>query len=101
MLAAMSLDGGKLKSMRSRIVARWATSRLPVYVATMTLAFAAGLSWATDWITIQDERTVYTAECRGGDWQGAACTGHLVAGARYQFRASKNDEEVAFWIVGD
>ena len=97
----MSLNDGKLKNVRAHVIALWARSRLPVYVATTTLVLVAGLGWATDWITIQNERTVYTVECRDGDWRGAHCTGRLVAGARYQFRASKGDAEVAFWTVGD
>ena len=33
------------------------------------LGFAA---WASDFITMQGERTIYTVECRDGAWAGAA-----------------------------
>jgi hypothetical protein len=56
--------------------------------------------WASDAITLQGERTVYTAECSGGDWRGAHCTGRLTAGPRYRFRALKSHNEVLFWTVG-
>jgi len=91
----------RVKMMRARAVAVWAKSRLPVLVGAAVVLFAAGLGWVTDEITIQDERTVYTAECRGGEWLDARCTGHLVAGPRYRFRASKGSAEVSFWTVGD
>src|SRR5215471_767228 len=98
----MVLSADKLKQARARVSAAWAKSRLPVCVATALLLFVAGLGWATDWITIQNERTVYTVDCRGGEWQGAQCTGHLVPGARYGFRVStRGNAEVAFWTVGD
>jgi len=47
----------------------------------LVLAGLCGVAWATDFITPQGERTVYTAECERGTWQGAHCTGTLVAGA--------------------
>jgi hypothetical protein len=59
----------------------------------------AALTWASDWITVQNERTVYTADCQGGSWRGAHCTGTLVAGARYRFRALRPHGEVVFWTV--
>ena len=65
--------------------------------------FLVGLSvfiWATDWITLQGERTIYTVQCRGGVWEGWRCTRKLEAGDRYRFRASKSRQEVVFWIAG-
>ena len=58
------------------------------------------LVWTSDSITLQGERTVYTAECHGGDWQGERCTGNLIAGQRFRFRALKAHREVLFWTVG-
>jgi len=98
---AMIPDGDKLKKMRALLLAMWAKSRLPVIAAAAILLFAAALGWVTDEITIQNERTIFTAECHGGEWRGTHCTGRLVAGPRYRFRASKGDAEVVFWTVGD
>jgi len=56
--------------------------------------------WASDRITLEGERTVYTVNCVGGGWQGLVCNGHLEAGARYRFRASKSRGEVHHWIAG-
>ena len=39
------------------------------------LGFAA---WASDFITMQGERTIYTVECRDGAWAGDRCAGNLV-----------------------
>jgi hypothetical protein len=64
------------------------------------LALAAVMAWASDAITLQGERTVYTVDCRQGVWQGATCTGKLAAGARYRFRALRAHDEVVFWTVG-
>src|SRR2546427_8730224 len=60
----------------------------------LVLAGLCGVAWATDFITPQGERTVYTAECERGVWQGAHCTGRLAAGARHRFRALKSHKEV-------
>jgi hypothetical protein len=56
--------------------------------------------WASDRITWEGERTIYTAECRDGAWQGPHCTGKLVAGDRYRFRVLQPHREVVFWTVG-
>ncbi len=68
-----------------------------VAVVFSGLGFAA---WASDFVTMQGERTVYTVDCVGGAWQGERCTGHLVAGARYRYRALKPHGEVIFWTLG-
>ena len=39
-------------------------------------------------------------DCTGGAWEGERCTGSLVAGVRYRFRALKPHGEVIFWTVG-
>lgn len=62
----------------------------------IVLAFSA---WITDGITLEGERTVYTAKCQDGNWQGNNCTGKLVAGERYRFRALRSHGEVVFWTV--
>jgi len=61
------------------------------------LGFAA---WASDFITMQGERTIYTVECRDGAWAGDRCAGVLVAGQRYRYRALTPHSEVIFWTVG-
>ena len=68
--------------------------------------FVTGLSilvffiWTTDQITLQGERTVYTVECSGGTWDGNRCSGELVAGPRFRYRALKGHGEVLFWVLG-
>jgi hypothetical protein len=56
--------------------------------------------WAIDFVTLQGERTIYTTQCRGGNWVDDRCTGNLAAAQRYRFRALKPKNEVVFWIVG-
>jgi len=58
------------------------------------------VAYATDFVTVQGERTVYTADCIQGVWKGKQCTGMLVAGNRYRFRALKSHGEVLFWTSG-
>ncbi len=71
---------------------RWFVFGLVVLVAVV--------AWTSDSITMQGERTIYTARCEQGAWQGTHCTGQMVAGDRYRFRALKVHGEVFFWIVG-
>jgi hypothetical protein len=66
-------------------------------VAAVVLAF---WMWMSDFVTIQGERTIYTADCRGGQWQGLSCTGTLAAGNRFRFRALPPHNEVLFWTAG-
>ena len=68
-----------------------------VIVVLAALGFAA---WASDFVTMQGERTVYTVECHGGTWQARHCGGKLAAGQRYRYRALKGHSEVIFWTVG-
>ncbi|HEX7441836.1 MAG TPA: hypothetical protein VF319_17250, partial [Caldimonas sp.] len=63
----------------------------------IALGFAA---WASDFVTMQGERTIYTVDCKNGVWQGDRCGGQVVAGTRYRFRALKPHGEVIFWMVG-
>ena len=64
------------------------------------LGALAALIWASDHITLQGERTIYTVECADGKWEGDRCTGRLVAGPRYAFRASQSRHEVIYWVRG-
>ncbi|HEX2540252.1 MAG TPA: hypothetical protein VHM00_04120 [Caldimonas sp.] len=68
-----------------------------VIAVLATLGFAA---WASDFVTMQGERTIYTVECIDGVWQGDRCTGEVSAGQRYRYRALKPHREVIFWTVG-
>lgn len=62
---------------------------------------AGVLAWVTDSVTLQGERTIYTVECREGQWTAAgSCTGRLVTGDRYRFRALRAHNEVLFWRAG-
>jgi hypothetical protein len=60
----------------------------------------AAMMWATDWLTLEGERTIYTVDCVAGLWDGLVCGGRLTAGVRYRFRASKSRGEVLHWIAG-
>jgi len=64
------------------------------------LAVVVAFIWASDKVTLQGERTIYTADCRDGAWQGVNCTGRLVAADRFRFRALRPHREVVFWTVG-
>jgi hypothetical protein len=77
-----------------RIGARMAYGLL---AAILLLAFIA---WAVDFVTLEGERTVYTVDCAEGAWSGNRCTGSLVVGDRYRFRALRAHREVLFWTVG-
>jgi hypothetical protein len=56
--------------------------------------------WASDQITLQGERTIYTVDCEQGEWDGLRCKGRLVAGDMHRFRVSRSRNEVVFWIAG-
>lgn len=64
------------------------------------LLVVVALVWASDRITLQGERTIYTVDCAQGVWEGNRCTGRLVPGPRYAFRASARRQEVIYWIRG-
>lgn len=72
----------------------------PWLFATAALLVLLAFLCASDQITLENERTVFTAECRGGAWEGARCNGELMAGARYRFRALRPHGEVLFWTQG-
>ena len=44
-----------------------------IAVAVVLLAVVASI-WASDRITLQGERTIYTVNCEGGNWVGNRCT---------------------------
>jgi hypothetical protein len=70
-----------------------------VAAVVVVVAFVAYV-WASDRITFQGERTIYTVNCAGGSWQAKLCTGRLVPAERYTFRVSRSRQEVLYWIVG-
>lgn len=74
---------------------------LRIWLVLLAVLAALGLAaWATDFITPEGERTIYAVKCEQGQWQGRQCSGKLVPGDRYRFRALKQHEEVLFWTVG-
>jgi hypothetical protein len=66
----------------------------------LVAAIFAVLLWSSDRITLQGERTIYTVECTQGQWDGETCTGKLVPGPRFTFRASVRRQEVLYWVRG-
>ena len=73
--------------------AKWVT----VLLAAIGLAVVL---WASDRITYEGERTVYTVRCDQGQWEGLQCRGKMVAGERHRFKASISKQEVLYWVVG-
>ena len=80
---------------------RTAVTRVWQFAPLLIIAIIAGVFlWATDFITLQGEWTVYTLACVQGEWSGDQCTGKLATSERYRFRALKPHKEVFSWIVG-
>lgn len=75
-------------------------NRCTVIALIVVTAFLALYAWAVDFVTLEGERTVYTAACVGGAWTGNRCEGDMVAGDRIRFRALKAHREVLFWTAG-
>ena len=71
-----------------------------VLSAVLVIGLGAALVWGSDRITMQGERTIYTVDCEGGTWSGNSCSGKLVLGKRYGFRASPARREVIYWVRG-
>ena len=69
-------------------------------LALSVLVLVIYFIWTTDKITLQGERTIYTANCGNGAWEGKRCTGELGAGPRYRYRTLKARSEVLFWVLG-
>jgi hypothetical protein len=77
--------------------------RVWFFIAAISL-LPLGTAWLTDSVTLEGERTIYTADCEGGSWTSdpvPVCSGTLVAGDRFRFRALRAHSEVLFWTVGD
>jgi len=68
------------------------------FTGVFILAVVVVLIWASDRITLQGERTIYSVDCAQGTWDGNRCTGRLVPGPRYAFRVSPRRHEVIYWI---
>lgn len=72
-----------------------------VWALVLAVLVALGAAaWASDFVTMQGERTIYTVECGAGAWQGSHCPSKLVAGPRYRYRVLTPHSEVIFWTVG-
>jgi hypothetical protein len=70
------------------------------WVAIPAVLIFVFLIWSTDRVTLKGERTIYTADCRNGTWEGNRCSGRLAPGPRFRYRALKARGEVLFWILG-
>ena len=73
--------------------------RTKIYISLAITAVAAVI-WSSDSVTLQGERTIYTADCDSGRWASNTCSGRMLAGNRYRYRALKAHGEVFFWIFG-
>ncbi len=69
-------------------------------LSVLVAAALAVFIWASDRITMEGERTVYTVTCEQGAWDGLRCTGRMAAGDRHRFRASRSRHEIVYWIAG-
>lgn len=90
--------GGGARRGSLRLEGQVSRARWFSFSAMVVLVFAL---WASDEITPEGERTVYTAKCTSGVWEGRRCSARMAAGARYIFRASKERAEVRFIALGD
>lgn len=70
------------------------------WVALSVLSILAIFIWATDRVTFQGERTIYTVTCVNGTWVGTSCTGNMTTGSRFRYRALRTHREVLFWELG-
>ena len=71
-----------------------------LFVFVVVIVALGVFIWASDRITLEGERTIYTVGCEHGDWNGLRCTGRLTPGDRYRFRASRSRNEIVYWIAG-
>lgn len=74
------------------------TQRYSLWIALIAVVTFA--IWASDRVTLEGQRTVYSVSCSGGGWQGARCSGTMVAAERYIYRASRRRQEVVHWTLG-
>lgn len=70
--------------------------KLAIGLGAMLVVLAL-YAWAVDFITLEGEYTVYTADCMGGTWVGKRCSGSMRAGDRFKFHAVKAHRQVQFW----
>jgi hypothetical protein len=75
------------------------TGQWAILVVALVVVLSVAV-WASDRISYDGERTIYTVHCENGAWDGLRCNGKLTAAERYRFRASKSKQEVLYWIVG-
>ena len=71
-----------------------------LFVVILVVASLTVFIWASDRITLEGERTIYTVNCDQGAWDGLRCTSRLRAGDRHRFRASRSRHEIVYWIAG-
>jgi hypothetical protein len=64
------------------------------------LILLALYAWIVDFVTLEGEYTIYTADCAEGAWVGHLCSGLLRPGDRFRFRATRAHREVRFWTAG-
>ena len=76
------------------------TRRISLFIVFLFVGVCLA-SWATDFITLKGEWTIYTVECQGGSWRNDSCTGTLVPSKRYRFRALQAHGEVLFWTAAE
>jgi hypothetical protein len=75
--------------------------KVPLYTTlAFTLVLLCLTAWLHDFFSSSGAKTVYTADCAGGEWHGRSCTGHLVVGDRHRFKALKAHAEVLYWLAG-
>lgn len=76
--------------------------RRPLVAATVVMigVVLGSVIWASGKLSLQGERTVYTAACVGATWEGLRCSGHLVPAERYRFHVDQARSEVRFRLVG-
>jgi len=88
-----------VQSARGDRLTLWRRARGFVFGGACLLAFGL-LIWASDHITLQGERTIYTVRCEPDMWDDQRCIGRMVPGDRYAFRSSAARNEVIYWIRG-
>ncbi|MEO8344152.1 MAG: hypothetical protein ABI607_00520 [Betaproteobacteria bacterium] len=69
-------------------------------IAAVVIVALGIFIWASDRITMEGQRTIYTVSCEQGAWDGLRCSGRVRASDRHRFRASRSRHEVVYWIAG-
>lgn len=73
-----------------------------VWICLGLVVLALGVDvWLGDMISLEGQKTIYTAGCVHGAWLDGKCSGTLAAGERVRFLALPEKREVDFWVVGD